>query len=114
MLECQATGNPVPEITWFKDGISIDNSSDYVVLELNGSCALKIRRANAAVHGGNYTCKANNNHGEAVTTCQLHVNPMKPPRIVYPLNDKQIPEGQSAELRLTFKVGGLSMILLKR
>ena len=94
----------MPGISWFKDGISIDNSPDYVVFEVNGSCAIKIRRANATIHGGNYTCRARNDHGEAVTTCQLHVNPTEPPRIVYPLNDLQVPEGQSTELRLTFKV----------
>ncbi|VDM30429.1 unnamed protein product, partial [Hydatigera taeniaeformis] len=103
MLECHATGSPVPTIAWFKDGISIDNSPEYVVFEVNGSCAIKIRKANAPVHDGNYTCRARNTHGEAITTCQLHVKPIEPPRIVYPLSDKQVPEGQSLELKLTFK-----------
>ncbi|EUB61841.1 Muscle M-line assembly protein unc-89 [Echinococcus granulosus] len=103
MLECQATGNPVPTIAWFKDGISIDNSPEYVVFEVNGSCAIKIRKTNASIHDGNYTCRARNDHGEAITTCQLHVRPIEPPRIVYPLSDKQVPEGQSLELKLTFK-----------
>lgn len=95
----------MPTIAWFKDGISIDNSPEYVVFEVNGSCAIKIRKAKVPVHDGNYTCRARNDHGEAITTCQLHVKPIEPPRIVYPLSDKQVPEGQSLELKLTFKVG---------
>lgn len=104
MLECQATGQPIPQISWFKDGVSIDNNPEYIVLEINGSCAIKIRKASTPVHDGNYTCRARNDRGEAVTTCQLHVNPIEPPRIVYPLSDKQIPEGNSCELRVQFKV----------
>lgn len=104
MLECQATGHPMPQISWSKDGVSIDNNPEYVVFDLNGSCAIKIRKASAPVHEGNYTCRARNERGEAVTTCQLYVTPMEAPRIVYPLSDKQIPEGNSCELRVQFKV----------
>lgn len=110
MLECQAIGHPMPQISWFKDGISIDNNPEYVVFEVNGSCAIKIRKANAHIHAGNYTCRSRNERGEAVTTCQLHVIPVEPPRIVCPLSDKQIPEGNSCELRLQFKVS----LFLKR
>ncbi|VDN97244.1 unnamed protein product, partial [Rodentolepis nana] len=103
MLECRATGQPTPQISWFKDGVNIDNNPDYVIFEVNGSCALKIRNASTPVHDGNYTCRATNDRGEAVTTCQLHVNPIEPPRIVHPLSNKQIPEGNSCELRVQFK-----------
>ncbi len=94
----------MPEISWFKDGISIDNSPEYVVLDINGSCAIKVRKANGPIHDGNYTCRARNSRGEAVSTCQLHVKPIEPPRIVRPLTGQQVPDGKPLDLQLTFTV----------
>ncbi|VDN49916.1 unnamed protein product, partial [Dibothriocephalus latus] len=87
MLECQVTGKPPPEITWFKDGVNIDNSPEYVIMEVTGSCALKIRKASQPEHQGDYVCKAKNRCGEAVTTSRLLVKPVQPPKILRPLAD---------------------------
>jgi hypothetical protein len=41
-LECEVTGNPVPEITWYRDGKKM-MSSKHVQLEyVNGKCSLHI------------------------------------------------------------------------
>ena len=72
MFECQVMGIPSPTISWFKDDENIDNSSDYVITKINGTCCLKIRRVTKAFEG-KYTCKATNAGGEAMSSAKLNV-----------------------------------------
>ena len=72
MFECHVTGIPTPTVSWFKDDDNIDNSPDYVITKINGTCGLKIRKA-ATEHSARYTCKATNAGGEAASSARLNV-----------------------------------------
>ncbi len=72
MCECQVTGIPAPTISWYKDDQTIDNSPDYVITQINGTCCLKVRKLTQE-HAGRYTCKANNQGGEASSSARLNV-----------------------------------------
>ena len=52
-MSCSATGNPIPKITWFKDGKAIGSGE---------TLSLNVQR-NVA---GKYWCSADNGVGEAV------------------------------------------------
>ena len=72
VLESQVAGIPSPTISWYKDDENIDNSPDYVLTKINGTCCLKVRRA-VPQHGARYTCKATNTGGEATSSAKLNV-----------------------------------------
>ena len=71
-LECHVMGIPSPTISWYKDEINIDNSPEYVITKINGTCCLKIKRVNNE-HSARYTCRANNPGGEASSSARLTV-----------------------------------------
>ena len=71
-LECHVTGTPAPKITWQKDDIDLDKSSDFVITQINGTCTLKVRRS-IRDHSGRYICKAINDGGEANSSCRINV-----------------------------------------
>lgn len=72
MFECHVTGLPSPQISWFKDKENIDNSPDYVITQINGTCCLKIRKVTKE-HDARYTCKATNAGGESSSSARLTV-----------------------------------------
>ncbi|OON14166.1 immunoglobulin I-set domain protein [Opisthorchis viverrini] len=41
-LQCQAVGEPVPQLQWFKDGTSIQANPDYMITELAGAGSVKV------------------------------------------------------------------------
>lgn len=71
-FECQITGMPTPSISWYKDDQNIDNSPDFVITKINGTCCLKIRKVTMQ-EGARYTCRANNAGGEASSSARLTV-----------------------------------------
>ena len=71
-MECHVTGLPSPQISWYKDDQNIDDSSDYVLTKINGTCTLKLREARKE-HSARYTCKATNQGGEASSSCRIGV-----------------------------------------
>lgn len=71
-LECRATGDPAPKITWFKDGQPLNiasSSSKYTLIHDSNlfifSAALG--KANKS-DSGTYYCRAENEHGQAYST----------------------------------------------
>lgn len=54
-MECQATGTPLPQVTWTKDG-QLTQASEHFVIETlsNGTHRLIIKNAQKS-HGGIYT-----------------------------------------------------------
>ena len=74
---CQVTGTPVPVVTWFKDGISIQNNPDYQTTFDQGLCTLTIEET-FAEDSAMYTCKAINAAGAAETNACLSVKETEP------------------------------------
>ncbi|XP_024868428.1 muscle M-line assembly protein unc-89-like isoform X5 [Temnothorax curvispinosus] len=71
-FECHLIGQPIPEIVWYKDGISILNNPDYLTTYVNGVCTLKIEET-FAEDSAKYTCRAFNIHGSVETSATLTV-----------------------------------------
>uniref|UniRef100_A0A0R3RPP0 Hemicentin-1 n=1 Tax=Elaeophora elaphi TaxID=1147741 RepID=A0A0R3RPP0_9BILA len=77
MMQCQATGNPEPSLSWTKDGQPLITSTNGVRISSKGS-RLDIPRLKQS-HVGEYTCTAVNEVGTASAT--VHVDVLVPPVI---------------------------------
>lgn len=71
-LECQVTGSPTPSVCWYKENVNIDNSPDYVITKINGTCTLRSKHSHIE-HSGRYSCVAVNTAGEASSTARVNV-----------------------------------------
>ncbi|XP_039306302.1 uncharacterized protein LOC105193639 isoform X2 [Solenopsis invicta] len=71
-FECHLIGQPIPDVVWYKDGISILNNPDYLTTHINGICTLKIEET-FAEDSAKYTCRAFNIHGSVETSAILTV-----------------------------------------
>lgn len=71
-LEARVTGSPTPTVSWYKENENIDNSPDYVITKINGTCTLRTKSSNSE-HTGRYTCLAVNSAGEASSTARVNV-----------------------------------------
>ncbi|TMS20257.1 Hemicentin-1, partial [Larimichthys crocea] len=76
-LSCEASGIPLPTITWLKDGRPIKASSSVRVL--SGGRSLRLMHA-AVEDAGRYTCIVSNNAGEERKNFDLDI--LVPPSIV--------------------------------
>lgn len=79
-FECHLIGQPIPEVVWYKDGISILNNPDYLTTYINGICTLKIEET-FAEDSAKYTCRAFNIHGSVETSATLTVKG----NLIYPM-----------------------------
>ncbi|KAK9500897.1 hypothetical protein O3M35_002066 [Rhynocoris fuscipes] len=109
ILKCRVNGEPIPEITWEKDGLLIENNPDYQMRFTDGLCTLTIEET-FAEDSARFTCKANNFAGSAETTCSLTVKESQPegevtpPVFITPLSTVTCVEGEKLELKCL--VGG--------
>ncbi|XP_043914327.1 hemicentin-2 isoform X2 [Protopterus annectens] len=71
LLECDATGVPVPTVTWLKDGIPISTVTNGLQVLSNG-WTLSIEKARIS-DSGTYSCIASNTEGEDSQDITLHV-----------------------------------------
>ncbi|KAM4861104.1 hemicentin-1 [Thomomys bottae] len=69
-LTCEVTGNPVPEITWHKDGQLLQEDGTHHIMS-NGRL-LQITDARVS-HTGRYTCLATNTAGDKNKSFSLNV-----------------------------------------
>lgn len=96
---CKVTGTPLPIVTWYKDGISIQNFPDYDTSFDQGLCTLTIDET-FADDSARYTCKATNAAGSAETSAALLVKETEPeeqllpPSFVKYLQPTSVKEGQ--------------------
>lgn len=72
VFKCAVRGTPTPNVEWFKDGISIQNNSDYQTTFNNGLCTLTIEEAMTA-DTANFHCRATNSAGQDETLARLTV-----------------------------------------
>ncbi|XP_053706380.1 protein turtle homolog A isoform X2 [Synchiropus splendidus] len=87
-LECEATGNPPPTISWSKDGSIIDSRPE------NGVLLLKAVNMQSA---GQYSCQASNSEGS--TTAVTKVKIKGPPVILIPPRNTSLNISQDAQLQ---------------
>lgn len=71
-LLCSVRGCPKPKVIWMKNQMIIGDDPKYRQLCIQGICSLEIRKP-GNYDGGVYSCKAKNDHGEAVVSCKLEV-----------------------------------------
>ena len=73
-LECIISGEPEPKVTWYKDNIEIDLLPDEIKSTLKIGKFMNVRQlsisnTNADLHTGTYSCRAENEYGEASCSC---------------------------------------------
>nr|XP_044998229.1 hemicentin-1 isoform X3 [Jaculus jaculus] len=69
-LTCEVTGNPMPKITWHKDGQILQEDETHHVM--SGGRFLQITNAQVS-HTGRYTCLASNTAGDKSKSFSLNV-----------------------------------------
>ncbi|CAG9531888.1 unnamed protein product [Cercopithifilaria johnstoni] len=77
MMQCQATGNPEPSLSWSKDGQPLITSANDVRISLKGT-RLDIPHLKQS-HAGEYACIAMNEVGTSSATA--HIDVLVPPVI---------------------------------
>lgn len=74
-FECIVHGNPMPAVTWYCDGIPINESVFEAITLEDGTCQLIIQET-FPEDEGEYQCIATNEYGSASTSCILYVSGM--------------------------------------
>lgn len=69
---CQFQGEPLPVVTWLKDGHPLDHNPDYDITIKANKSKLTIFYPTAD-HQGSFDCVIANKHGKSVCTCTLQI-----------------------------------------
>lgn len=89
----------MPTVTWYKDGMAIENNPDYRTVFDRGLCTLTIEET-FAEDSARYTCRATNAAGTAETSALLSVKENQPeerlipPNFTKPLEPALVKQGQ--------------------
>ncbi|XP_058496357.1 protein tyrosine phosphatase receptor type Db isoform X11 [Solea solea] len=96
---CAASGNPDPEITWFKDFLPVNTSNNNGRIKQLRSGALQIEMSEESDQG-KYECVATNSDGTRYSTpANLYVRVRRvPPRFSIPPADSEIMPGGSVNI----------------
>ncbi|XP_055047384.2 neuronal cell adhesion molecule a isoform X3 [Misgurnus anguillicaudatus] len=83
MLTCRADGNPKPKVTWFVNGVAIENSPVDPSRKIEGDVIIlsDVQTGSSAV----YQCNASNEYGYLLANAFVNVL-TEPPRILTPTN----------------------------
>ncbi|CCD63868.1 Muscle M-line assembly protein unc-89 [Caenorhabditis elegans] len=116
-LKCAVTGDPFPEIKWYRNGQLLRNGPRTVIeTSPDGSCSLTVNESTMSDEGI-YRCEAENAHGKAKTQATAHVQMAlgktekpkmdegKPPKFILELSDMSVSLGNVIDLEC--KVTGL-------
>ncbi|KAI8485775.1 hypothetical protein Bbelb_364850, partial [Branchiostoma belcheri] len=104
-FEGLVTGDPQPEVTWYKDGQDCTQNPDFEIAYIEGHAKLVIPEV-FDEDAGKYTCKAKNQAGTAASTAELVVKAVtEPPDFTQRLQSMQVNEG--AEVRLEVRISGV-------
>ncbi|CAI2304070.1 unnamed protein product [Caenorhabditis sp. 36 PRJEB53466] len=116
-LKCAVTGDPFPEIKWYRNGQLVRNGPR-TILETSpdGTCLLTVKESTMSDEGI-YRCEAENAHGKAKTQATAHVQMAlgktekpkvdegKPPKFILELTDMTVSIGSVIDLEC--KVTGI-------
>ncbi|KAG2466367.1 PTPRF phosphatase, partial [Polypterus senegalus] len=96
---CAASGNPDPEITWFKDFLPVDTSNNNGRIKQLRSGALQIEQSEESDQG-KYECVATNSAGTRYSSpANLYVRVRRvPPRFSIPPTNHEIMPGGSVNI----------------
>uniref|UniRef100_A0A8R1DN92 Ig-like domain-containing protein n=1 Tax=Caenorhabditis japonica TaxID=281687 RepID=A0A8R1DN92_CAEJA len=116
-LKCAVTGDPFPEIKWYRNGQLVRTGPrNTVETSPDGTCTLTVKEATMSDEGI-YRCEAENAHGKAKTQATAHVQMAlgktekpkvdegKPPKFILELSDMTVSLGNIIDLEC--KVTGL-------
>ncbi|KAK2835495.1 hypothetical protein Q5P01_015979 [Channa striata] len=94
-LTCKVTGSPQPIISWFKDGLPLEDDPRHIITaDRSGKCALIVDSLTAE-DSGQYTCYASSSMGSAGTLAKVVVQ--APPRFVSRLESACLIEGEDIQ-----------------
>uniref|UniRef100_A0A803SYW7 Ig-like domain-containing protein n=1 Tax=Anolis carolinensis TaxID=28377 RepID=A0A803SYW7_ANOCA len=95
-LECEISGTPPFDVTWYKDKRQIRSSKKYKVTSKNYHASVHILNVEAS-DIGEYQCKAQNDVG--TDTCICTVKLKEPPKFVTKINNLTVVVGEPVELQ---------------
>uniref|UniRef100_A0AAF5HXT5 Uncharacterized protein n=1 Tax=Strongyloides stercoralis TaxID=6248 RepID=A0AAF5HXT5_STRER len=101
ILKCQVSGNPMPDLRWFKDGVEVHKSDRVTLrLSLDGTASLRILDSKKD-DTGKYSIIAKNDFGEKESSCNASVLDESeipgPPKFIIPLKTTDGKVGQKVE-----------------
>lgn len=109
-LVAKVIGNPIPEVTWSKDGVKLSDSPETAISFHDGVCKLIFNNVSDDI-GGRISCKAVNSEGQDEIVATVTVKSSQVDGLQEPLKlDEGLPEAvkcqQGEPIRLQFKVSG--------
>lgn len=103
-FECEFTGEPAPEVTWYRENFTIKNSKDFQITTTATKSVLSIREVYLE-DSGVFSVKAENRGGSAKTSANLIVEErqeagagMAPPNFTKTVQSQRAKQGMNIRL----------------
>ncbi|KAK7169443.1 hypothetical protein R3I93_005419 [Phoxinus phoxinus] len=112
-FEAQVSGNPVPEVSWFRDGQVLTAAAlPGAQISFSDGRAVLMIPAVTAAHSGRFSVRATNGAGQATSTAELLVTAeTAPPNFIQRLQSMTVRQG--SQVRLDVRVTGIPAPVVK-
>ncbi|XP_052004044.1 titin-like [Xyrauchen texanus] len=112
-FEAQVSGNPVPEVSWFRDGQVLTAAAlPGAQISFSDGRAVLMIPAVTAAHSGRFSVRATNGAGQATSTAELLVTAETvPPNFLQRLQSMTVRQG--SQVRLDVQVTGIPTPVVK-
>ncbi|KAJ8255365.1 hypothetical protein GJAV_G00204050 [Gymnothorax javanicus] len=112
-FEAQVSGNPVPEVSWFRDGQVLSTAAlPGAKISFSDGRAVLMIPAVTAAHSGRFSVRATNGAGQATSTAELLVTAeTAPPNFIQRLQSMIVRQG--SQVRLDVRVTGIPTPVVK-